>query len=68
MGRRKGDTPQKKTSKLSNIILHQFEGLHKLWDTPFFRCIMFLSYRITFFHNVFGKLIIHQKVLYDIFL
>jgi transposase InsO family protein len=23
-----------KTSKLSNIILHQFEGLHKLWDTP----------------------------------
>ncbi len=30
-------------------------------------CIMFLSYRITFFHNVLGKLIIHQKVLYDIF-
>ena len=24
-----------KTSKLSNIILHQFEGLHKLWDTPY---------------------------------
>ena len=24
-----------KTSKLSNYILHQFEGLHKLWDTPF---------------------------------
>jgi len=23
------------TSKLSNFILHQFEGLHKLWDTPF---------------------------------
>ena len=23
-----------KTSKLSNYILHQFEGLHKLWDTP----------------------------------
>ena len=23
-----------KTSKLSNVILHQFEGLHKLWDTP----------------------------------
>ncbi|MBS4817338.1 MAG: hypothetical protein KH026_12220, partial [Clostridium sp.] len=22
-----------KTSKLSNVILHQFEGLHKLWDT-----------------------------------
>ena len=22
------------TSKLSNFILHQFEGLHKLWDTP----------------------------------
>jgi len=26
----------KKTSKLSNIILHQFEGLHKLWDTPIY--------------------------------
>ncbi|MBO5174939.1 MAG: hypothetical protein J6B84_07355, partial [Eubacterium sp.] len=25
-----------KTSKLSNYILHQFEGLHKLWDTPHF--------------------------------
>ena len=24
------------TSKLSNFILHQFEGLHKLWDTPLF--------------------------------
>ncbi len=23
-----------KTSKLSNFILHQFEGLHKLWDSP----------------------------------
>jgi len=23
-----------KTSKLSNCILHQFEGLHKLWDSP----------------------------------
>lgn len=22
------------SSKLSNFILHQFEGLHKLWDTP----------------------------------
>ena len=24
----------KNTSKLSNSILHQFGGLHKLWDTP----------------------------------
>ncbi|MGO5021197.1 ATP-binding protein, partial [Roseburia faecis] len=23
------------TSKLSNFILHQFEGLHKLWDAPY---------------------------------
>ena len=23
------------TSKLSNFILHQFGGLHKLWDAPF---------------------------------
>ena len=26
-----------KTSKLSNVILHQFEGLHKFWDTPYKR-------------------------------
>ena len=24
------------TSKLSNFILHQFGGLHKLWDAPDF--------------------------------
>ena len=23
-----------KTSKPSNFILHQFRGLHNLWDTP----------------------------------
>ena len=33
-----------------------------------FRCIMPLSYRVTFLCNVLVKLIIHQKVLYDIFL
>ncbi|MGO5231507.1 hypothetical protein ACTQ1U_10670, partial [Thermoguttaceae bacterium LCP21S3_D4] len=26
------------TSKLSNFILHQFGGLHKLWDVPSFDC------------------------------
>ena len=30
-----------KTSKLSNVILHQFEGLHKLWDTPLKRIMQF---------------------------
>ena len=28
----------KTTSKLSNFILHQFGGLHKLWDAPLFVC------------------------------
>ena len=32
-----------------------------------FRCIMPLSYRVTFLCNVVCKLIIHQKALYDIF-
>lgn len=27
--------PYNKTSKLSDFILHQFEGLHKLWDSLF---------------------------------
>ncbi|MGO5038785.1 hypothetical protein ACTQ32_15835, partial [Roseburia faecis] len=33
------------TSKLSNFILHQFEGLHKLWDAPVHFCftIVFCS-------------------------
>ena len=29
--------PQIKTSKLSNFILHQFEGIHKFWGAPFYR-------------------------------
>jgi hypothetical protein len=32
-----------------------------------FRCIIILSYRVTFFLNVLCKLIIHQKALYDFF-
>ena len=43
------------------------KNIDEVYQSVFFRCIMFLSYRITFFHNVLGKLIIHQKVLYDIF-
>ena len=35
-----------KTSKLSNFILHQFEGLHKLWDTPYWRNHNFIFYKI----------------------
>ena len=43
------------------------KNIDEVYQSVFFRYIMFLSYRITFFHNVLGKLIIHQKVLYDIF-
>ena len=28
------------TSKLSNFILHQFGGLHKLWDAPTSVCCL----------------------------
>ncbi|RGG02233.1 hypothetical protein DW977_05610, partial [Ruminococcus sp. AM49-10BH] len=34
------------TSKLSNFILHQFGGLHKLWDAPpLFDKLSFLNLR-----------------------
>lgn len=33
-----------KTSKLSNVILHQFEGLHKLWDTPLPPAIFYILF------------------------
>ena len=43
------------------------KNIYKVYQSVFFRCIMLLSYRVTFLCNVFLKLIIHQKVLYDIF-
>ena len=44
------------------------KNIYEVYQSVFFRCIMFLSYRVAFLCNVFHKLIIHQKVLYDIFL
>ena len=43
------------------------KNIDEVYQSEFFRCIMFLSYRVTFLCNVVSKLIIHQKVLYDIF-
>ena len=47
---------------------NKLKNIDEVYQLVFFRCIMFLSYRITFLCNVLGKLIIHQKNLYDIFL
>ena len=44
------------------------KNIYEVYQSVFFRCIMILSYRVAFLCNVFRKLIIHQKVLYDIFL
>ena len=44
------------------------KNIDKVYQSVFFHCIMPLSYRVTFLCNVLGKLIIHQKALYDIFL
>ena len=44
------------------------KNIDEVYQSVFFRCIMFLSYRVTFLCNVWVKFIIHQKVLYDIFL
>ena len=41
--------PQIKTSKLSNFLLHQFEGIHKFWGAPFYReRIMISDYPISY--------------------
>ena len=43
------------------------KNIDEVYQSEFFRCIMLLSYRVTFLCNVIGKLFIYQKVLYDIF-
>ena len=43
------------------------KNIDKVYRLVSFRCIMPLSYRVTFLCNVVCKLIIHQKALYDIF-
>ena len=43
------------------------KNIDKVYRLVSFRCIMLLSYRVTFLCNVFSKFIIHQKALYDIF-
>ena len=44
------------------------KNIDEVYQLVFFRCIILLSYRVTFLCNALSKLIIHQKVLYDIFL
>ena len=44
------------------------KNIDEVYQSEFFRCIMLLSYRVTFLCNVFSKFIIHQKALCDIFL
>ena len=43
------------------------KNICEVYQSESFRCIMSLSYRVTFLCNVVCKLIIHQKALYDIF-
>ena len=43
------------------------KNIDEVYQSEFFRCIMLLSYRVTFLCNVFSKFIIHQKALCDIF-
>ena len=47
---------------------NKLKNIDEVYQSVFFRCIMFLSYRVTFLCNVLVKLIIHQKVLYDFFM
>ena len=47
---------------------NKLKNIDEVYQLVFFHCIMFLSYRGAFLCNVLVKLIIHQKVLYDIFL
>ena len=48
--------------------LRKSKNIDEVYQSVFFRCIMLLSYRVTFLCNVFSKFIIHQKALCDIFL
>ena len=59
----------KKTSPVYNFINDRLadESAVLVYQLVSFRCIMSLSYRVTFLCNVVCKLIIHQKALYDIF-
>ena len=58
-------------NKVSAVEQKKFQNKSKnideVYQSVFFRCIMLLSYRVTFLCNVFSKFIIHQKALYDIF-
>ena len=47
---------------------NKLKNIDEVYQPVFFRCIMILSYRVTFLCNVLVKLIMHQKALYDIFL
>lgn len=44
------------------------KSIYEVYQLMSFRCIMSLSYRVTFLCNVLCKFIIHQKALYDFFL
>ena len=46
---------------------NKLKNIDEVYQLVFFHCIMFLSYRVAFLCNVLVKLIIYQKVLYDIF-
>ena len=46
---------------------NKLKNIDEVYQLVFFRCIILLSYRVTFLCNVLGKLIIHQKDLYDVF-
>lgn len=49
--------------KFQNML----KNIYEVYQLMYFRCIMSLSYRVTFLCNVLVKLIIHQKALYDFF-
>ena len=51
------------TEKFQNML----KNIYEIYQLMSFRCIMSLSYRVTFLCNVLDKLIIHQKALYDFF-
>ena len=46
---------------------NKLKNIDEVYQLVFFRCIILLSYRVTFLCNVLGELIKHQKDLYDIF-
>ena len=55
-------------AKKLQFLQNMLKNIYEIYQLMYFRCILSLSYRVTFLCNVLDKFIIHKKALYDYFL